>query len=106
MLPFFITQFAQEAPDRAHKEKVKRGWWDRMWTSDEDDDDDEIVIDMTAAKNRLSWIDQLTTEEREKLYNAVGYDENENVEHIAQVSRMCSLNIVHQRSHFWCLVYF
>ena len=76
-------QLAQEDPELARRKKVKKGWWERMWSGEEEEE--EVVIQTPPASSRLSWLDHLTPQERERLYNAVGYDENENIEHIPQV---------------------
>ena len=73
---------AQEAPELARRKKVKKGWWEQLWDGEEEE---EVVIQTPPASSRLSWLDHLTPQERERLYNAVGYDENENIEHIPQV---------------------
>ncbi|CAL1544725.1 unnamed protein product, partial [Lymnaea stagnalis] len=68
-------EFAIEAPDRAKKTVKKReGWFSSwLWGSGEED----VVIEMDPA-TRKDWLSNLTTEERNKLFGGIGYDENSN----------------------------
>ena len=52
----------------------------------------EIVI--SSPVNTQSWLDKLSTEEKERLYNAIGYDVNKNVEHAPSVRNVCCHYIV------------
>ncbi|XP_048240040.1 vacuolar protein sorting-associated protein 13A-like isoform X2 [Haliotis rufescens] len=71
------VEFAREAPERAkHRpKKEKKGWFSSWFGSSEDVDDFEIT-----GKQTQDWLDKLSNEEKEKLYDGIGYDINANTQ--------------------------
>ena len=67
-----------------HKPAEPEGWFSWMWgSSRKESEPDDIII--TPPKNAPSWLRQLTPDEKARLYNAIGYDANENVERAPEV---------------------
>ena len=40
---------------------------------------------ISSPVNTQSWLDKLSSEDKERLFNAIGYDVNKNVEHTPSV---------------------
>ncbi len=41
---------------------------------------------ISSPENKQSWLDKLSNEEKERLYNAIGYDVNKNIDRAPSVS--------------------
>uniref|UniRef100_T1J6X9 Large ribosomal subunit protein uL13 n=1 Tax=Strigamia maritima TaxID=126957 RepID=T1J6X9_STRMM len=67
------SEFAKEEPERIRRKKSKKSWWSSWWSSASDDEDDLEVI---GEKDKNLW-SQLTTEDKQKIYDAIGYTEGE-----------------------------
>ena len=76
-----------EAPDRAKKKKKEaeeKGWFSWMWSGGgEEDEDEEIEIEDEVKDD--DWVARLTPEERDNLFQGIGYHEGEVEERSAQV---------------------
>ncbi|KAH9508957.1 hypothetical protein Btru_048396 [Bulinus truncatus] len=66
-------EFAKEAPERATKLIKKKKGWFHSWFSDSEEDD--VIIDVDQA-HKKDWLSSLTAEEKEKLYDSIGYDDS------------------------------
>ncbi|KAH9508956.1 hypothetical protein Btru_048395 [Bulinus truncatus] len=66
-------EFAKEAPERATKLIKKKKGWFHSWFSDSEEDD--VIIDVDQA-HKKDWLSSLTSEEKEKLYDSIGYDDS------------------------------
>ena len=84
---FGSLQLSQEAPDHTTKKKPKEpGFWDWMWgVGPEGVEEGEEIVVHSPPTNRTSWLDSLSSDEKQKLYSAIRYNENETVEHSEQV---------------------
>ena len=79
----FSPKFAAEAPERVEKKKEEKSWWDRWLYGD---DEEEIIV--PRPEHQTSILGQLSEEEKERLYRAIRYDVNENLDKSQGVSVM------------------
>ncbi|XP_055887721.1 intermembrane lipid transfer protein VPS13A-like isoform X3 [Biomphalaria glabrata] len=66
-------EFVKEAPDKAKQPiKKKKSWLSKwLWGSEEDD----VTLDVETEHSK-DWLSSLTSEEKEKLYAGIGYDDS------------------------------
>ncbi|XP_053396044.1 intermembrane lipid transfer protein VPS13A-like isoform X3 [Mercenaria mercenaria] len=91
---------AEYAPEKlVKKKKEEKGWW-ASWFGSESEDEE---VDIDFGEESTDWLSKLTPEEKEKLYQGIGYDENANiamlpreyVEYKVQVNlKSCCLSLV------------
>lgn len=102
-------EIATESPNRVTKKKPeKKGWfswwWPTVYDDDEDDEEEEVIVnsDDRPTLNLPEWLDRLKTEEQQKLFKGIGYDENKTFEHssdfithkIVMNLSSCSLSLI------------
>lgn len=79
-------QFAADAPNRVECKKRELGWWEWLWGQGEEQEEEMEEILVLGMQDEPRWLRQLSPEEKEKLYHAIGYDANENIKHDPDVS--------------------
>ncbi|KAL3882618.1 hypothetical protein ACJMK2_028943 [Sinanodonta woodiana] len=87
------------APERVKKKKKEKGWFSSWFGGSSDEEDVEIKV----MKDDGDWLSQLSVEEKNRLYQGIGYDVNaktfkmsrEYIENKVQVNlKSCSLSLV------------
>ncbi|XP_064629495.1 intermembrane lipid transfer protein VPS13A-like isoform X5 [Lineus longissimus] len=67
-------EYAREAPERAKRKKNDEGFFSGWFGSSDSEDEYEI-----QEPKKTNWLSKLTPDEKKKLYEGIGYDENANV---------------------------
>lgn len=70
-------EFIKEQPEKTKMRKKDKSWWEFWFSSDSDDEQNELEV--LGEREKSLW-SRLTQEEKQKLYEAIGYFDDETIE--------------------------